>query len=129
MIILFPGNLRLVPPDRVSAHEQQMYREDPRSSAHQRLTAHLAEEQRAAQTREEKTSDLEVTVVSRDSEETPRRSRRGNKVSLRRAHIDQKRKQLGSVYTYCRLLPLRLKVYHYVNDICIASIVAALILH
>ena len=106
-----------------------MYREDPRSSAHRRLTAHLAEEQRAAQTQEEKTSDLEVTVVSHDSEETPRRSRRSNKVSLRRVHIDRKRKELGSVYTHCRLLPLRLKVNHYVNENCIAGIVAALTLH
>ena len=81
IILLRPGNLHLVPPERVSAHEQHMRSTDPRSSAHQRLSAHLAEEQRAAQTREERTGDLEVTVVSRESEETPKRSKSTNKVS------------------------------------------------
>ena len=93
MDAVIAGNVQLVPPDRVSAHEQQMHQSDPRFFAQARLAAHLAEEQRAQRAaleedEVERTRDLEVTIVSRDSEEktdeeTPRKkkSRTSKKVS------------------------------------------------
>ena len=73
--MLSSGNLQLVPPEQVLEHDQQMYREDPRFTAQNRLEAHLAEEQRAAQEEQERTSDLEVKVVSRDSDDRRRRAK------------------------------------------------------